>query len=151
MKQKWTTKDFHRVHKVRQKPVALMYKASTLLLNVAPCLYEGRQIGHYFKVEARSKSQKLLDERLTSNFIRSIMARRSSQHSSVSFCSARMRPYLSCLFKIESLLIQLLLSFQDFLRALEALHLSLHTFSLEGKAFLVKLYFLRVHLVLPPH
>lgn len=54
LKQVWATNDYARLLKVRKAPVAILYKASALLLNMRTCLYKGGQVGSYFAVEAPS-------------------------------------------------------------------------------------------------
>lgn len=48
LKQLWNSQDFARKIKVRQSPVALLYKMSALLTNFRVCLYQGGQINAFF-------------------------------------------------------------------------------------------------------
>lgn len=51
LKQYWTSQDFARNLKVRLTPIAMLYKASALLLNFHVCLYGGGQVGCQFDVK----------------------------------------------------------------------------------------------------
>lgn len=48
LKQMWATNDFSRLLKVRQFPVAMLYRSSAILLNMRTCHYGGGQTGSYF-------------------------------------------------------------------------------------------------------
>eukprot|EP00171_Calliarthron_tuberculosum_P002822 IDg2822t1 len=51
LKQIWVSQDFARNLKVRQAPVALLYKASALLWNFRTCFYKGGQVVQAFQVQ----------------------------------------------------------------------------------------------------
>lgn len=59
LKQQWSSNDFSRQLKVRMAPIALLYKASAILLNMRTCLYKGGQTGSYFAVQAPSVTEYL--------------------------------------------------------------------------------------------
>lgn len=51
LKQNWTSQDFSRNLKVRKAPIALLYRASALLLNFRMCFYGGGQVGEMFELD----------------------------------------------------------------------------------------------------
>lgn len=59
LKQLWTSQDFPRKIKIRQTPIAMLYKAAALLTNFRVCLYEGGQINAYFECIAPSLDEYL--------------------------------------------------------------------------------------------
>lgn len=62
LKQLWCSQDFARRLKVRQAPIALLYKMSALLTNFRTCLYKDGQITEFFDVPAPSLEEYLAAE-----------------------------------------------------------------------------------------
>lgn len=54
LKQYWVSQDFARNLRVRKAPIALLYKASALLLNFHACLYKRGQVQEQFETEPPS-------------------------------------------------------------------------------------------------
>lgn len=62
LKQLWSIQDFARNLKVRQAPIALLYKMAALLTNLRLCLYRGGQITAYYKLDQPTLEEYLAPE-----------------------------------------------------------------------------------------